>query len=64
MKVLIADKLSKQTEQTLRDLGIELDVQPDLSADLLPEAIGDAHVLVVRSTRVNADTIDATDGAP
>ena len=59
MKVLIADKLSKQTEQTLRDLGIELDVQPDLSADLLPEAIGDAHVLVVRSTRVNADTIDA-----
>lgn len=59
MKVLIADKLSKQTEQTLRDLGIDLDVQPDLSAEQLPEAIGDAQVLVVRSTRVNADTISA-----
>ena len=58
MKVLIADKLSKRTEQTLRDLGIELDVQPDLTAEKLPDAIGQANVLVVRSTRVSAETID------
>jgi len=59
MKVLIADKLSKRTEQTLRDLGIELDVQPDLTAEQLPGAIGEANALAVRSTKVSAETIDA-----
>jgi len=59
MKVLIADKLSTQMEQTLRDLGIDVDVQPDLTADQLPAAIGDAHAVIVRSTKVTADTIAA-----
>jgi D-3-phosphoglycerate dehydrogenase / 2-oxoglutarate reductase len=59
MKVLIADKLSAQTEQTLRDMGIDLDVQPDLTSEKLPEAIGDAHALVVRSTKVTKETINA-----
>ena len=59
MKVLIADKLSTQLEQTLRDLGIELDIQPDLTAEQLPQAIGQAHALVVRSTKVSAETINA-----
>ena len=59
MKVLIADKLSEKTEQALRDLGATLDVQPDLTQDNLPSAIGDAHVLVVRSTKVTAETINA-----
>ena len=59
MKVLIADKLSKRMEQTLSDLGIDLDVRPDLTAEQLPGAIGEAHALVVRSTKVSAETIDA-----
>ncbi|MBM4092550.1 MAG: hypothetical protein FJ276_24480 [Planctomycetes bacterium] len=59
MKVLIADKLSKTTEEALSALGAKLDVQPDLTADTLPEAIGDAQVLVVRSTKVTATTIRA-----
>ena len=59
MKVLIADKLSKRMEQALRDLGIDLDVRPDLTAEQLPGAIGEAHALVVRSTKVSAETIDA-----
>ena len=59
MKVLIADKLSKSTEDALGQLGARLDVQPDLTADTLPAAIGDAQVLVVRSTKVTAQTISA-----
>lgn len=59
MKVLIADKLSKRMEQTLRDLGIDLDVRPDLTAEQLPGAIGEAHALVVRSTKVSPETINA-----
>ena len=59
MKVLIADKLSEKAVQALQILGLEVVVSPDLSADDLPEAIGDAKVLVVRSTKVNADTLTA-----
>ncbi len=36
-----------------------MEVQPDLTADTLPQAIGDAQVLVVRSTKVTAETIQA-----
>ena len=46
-------------EHALSDLGIELDIQPDLTAEQLPDAIGEAHALVVRSTKVSADTINA-----
>ncbi len=59
MKVLIADKLSKSTEDALQQLGTTLDVQPDLTADTLPAAVGNAQVLVVRSTKVTAETISA-----
>ncbi len=59
MKVLIADKMSSQTEVALRELGARLEVKPDLSADDLPGAIGDAQVLIVRSTKVTAATIAA-----
>jgi D-3-phosphoglycerate dehydrogenase len=59
MKVLIADKLSPTTEQALRELGATLEVKADLTAEDLPSAIGDAQVLVVRSTKVTAATIAA-----
>ena len=59
MKVLIADKLSSKTEQALKALGATLEVKADLTADDLPAAIGDAQVLVVRSTKVTAATIAA-----
>jgi D-3-phosphoglycerate dehydrogenase len=59
MRVLIADKLSKRMEDALRDLGVDMDVRPDLTAGQLPEAIGDAHALVVRSTKVSAETINS-----
>jgi D-3-phosphoglycerate dehydrogenase len=59
MKALIADKLSDAVLDQLKQLGFEVEYQPDLSADQLPGAISGYHVLVVRSTQVSADTINA-----
>lgn len=57
MKLLFADKfpLSEQAHLSQH----ECDNQFDLTADTLPGAIGDAEVLIVRSTKVTAETIDA-----
>jgi len=59
MRVLIADKLSQRMEDALRDLGVDMDVRPDLTAEQLPGEIGQAQALVVRSTKVSAETINA-----
>jgi D-3-phosphoglycerate dehydrogenase / 2-oxoglutarate reductase len=59
MRVLIADKLSKRMEDALRDLGVDMDIRPDLTAEQLPDEIGQAQALVVRSTKVSAETINA-----
>jgi D-3-phosphoglycerate dehydrogenase len=57
MNVLIADKLSTSAVSQLTALGCRVEMNPDLTADSLPEAIGDAEILVVRSTKVTAETI-------
>ncbi|MBN1590063.1 MAG: hypothetical protein JW888_11150 [Pirellulales bacterium] len=59
MKVLIADKLSKDAVTALETLGLEVSVQPELTAEKLPEVIGDTNILIVRSTKVTAKTFDA-----
>lgn len=59
MNVLIADKLSPATITALSELGADVEFQPDLTADDLPTSIGHYNVLVVRSTKVTAATIDA-----
>jgi len=59
MKVLIADKLSPKAVSELQELGCDVIMSPDVSADQLPELIADAEILVVRSTKVTAATIDA-----
>ena len=59
IKILIADKLSPVAVDKLKKLGAEIEVNPDLKADDLPGAVGGAEVLVVRSTKVTAQTIDA-----
>ncbi|MBP1589163.1 MAG: hydroxyacid dehydrogenase [Kiritimatiellae bacterium] len=59
MKILIADKLSKTALAALTELGHDVTSNPDLKAEDLPAAIGDAEVLIVRSTKVTADTIAA-----
>jgi D-3-phosphoglycerate dehydrogenase / 2-oxoglutarate reductase len=59
LDVLIADKLSTAAVDSLTALGATVRMEPDLSADDLPAAIGTAEVLVVRSTKVTRATIEA-----
>ena len=59
MKVLVADRISEKALDRLRNAGVEVAFQPDVVADSLRDALADtqADVLVVRSTRVNADAL-------
>lgn len=59
MKILIADKVSPKMVADLKALGAEVLSRPDLSAEDLAGAIGDAKVLIVRSKAVSARTIAA-----
>ena len=61
MKVLFADSLPDEYADQLRARGDECEVRGDLTADDLPGAIEGVDVLVVRSTRVTADTIANSD---
>ena len=60
MRVLVADRLSPKVTEKLHSLGCSVDIRPDAKGSSLAEAISerDPHVLVVRSTRVEADHID------
>lgn len=59
MKIMIADKVSPKMIASLESLGAEVTSNPDIKPDELPGVIGDAKVLVVRSKKVTAQTIDA-----
>jgi D-3-phosphoglycerate dehydrogenase len=61
VKVLIADKFSESHLVRLTDDGHEVTLDPGLTADDLPGAVPGYEVLVVRSTKVTAATIDAGD---
>ena len=61
MKILVADKLSNLVLESLQQSSIEVEYCPDLSADELPSRIAGYNVLVVRSTKVTAATIDSAD---
>ena len=55
MNVLIADKLPAQTLKALDALGLNIRVQPTLTAETLTTSVADIHVLVVRSTKVSEE---------
>ena len=59
MKILFADKFPETQLKQLQNQGHDCDLQPDLVGETLPEAVGEAEVLVVRSTKVSAQAIDA-----
>lgn len=59
MNILIADKLSPKAVSELEKLGAQLTLKPDLGAEDLPEHVKDTEVLIVRSTKVTAETINA-----
>lgn len=62
MKILFADAVDASRVASLEAAGHECRLDASLSADDLPGAVGDAEVVVVRSTKVTADTIaSATD---
>ena len=61
MRILVADKLPAHVADTLRAARHEVRLEPDLTAATLPEAVGGVDVLVVRSTKVTADTVRAAD---
>ena len=59
MRILIADAFPSGHLDRLRALGHDVDHQPGLGAEDLPAAIAGSDVLVVRSTKVTAATVDA-----
>jgi len=62
MKILIADKFQDHGVAALRDAGCSVIVQPGLKDAALAEAVRESgcNVLVVRSTKVNADILAAS----
>lgn len=59
MKILFADKFPEPFTEKLGQMGHDCSLNPDLNAEDLPLAIGDAEILVVRSTRVTAEALTA-----
>ena len=59
MRVLIADKFEKVGVDGLKELGCTVELRPALTAEELPSAVRevDPHVLIVRSTKVTAETL-------
>ncbi|WP_202319167.1 phosphoglycerate dehydrogenase [Archaeoglobus neptunius] len=60
MKVLVAEPISDEAIEYMRENGLQVDVRVGMSRDELLEAIGDYEALIVRSqTKVDAEVIDA-----
>ncbi len=59
MKILIADSFPATHAEALTQAGHQCTIEPGLDENSLPDAIKDNTVLIVRSTKVNAATIDA-----
>ncbi|HQB43420.1 MAG TPA: D-3-phosphoglycerate dehydrogenase, partial [Polyangiaceae bacterium] len=60
MRLLIADTLHPLGIEELRHLGAEVIYEPEIDSETLPDAIHNVGILVVRSKRVTAKTIDAS----
>jgi D-3-phosphoglycerate dehydrogenase len=59
MKILIADSFPQSYISEVSNLGVETQYKPKLKAEDLAANIGDASILIVRSTEVRADCINA-----
>ncbi|MFO0592108.1 MAG: NAD(P)-dependent oxidoreductase [Polyangiaceae bacterium] len=59
MRLLIADKMETQALDDLRVLGVELVYKPELTKETLPSALDGIGILIVRSTQVTAQAIEA-----
>lgn len=61
LKVLIADKFPEKYIQELKELGLEVIYEPKLGEKDLPVAAKNVDILVVRSTVVSEETINASE---
>ncbi len=61
MKVLIADKFSEAHLDRLKKVGCDVTYNPAVKAEELPKLIAPYKILIVRSKKVTADTIKASD---
>jgi len=59
MRVLVADPFPDAALGDLRALGLEVDYRPAIGETGLLQVVADAGILVVRSTKVNRDVIEA-----
>ncbi|MGI9609328.1 MAG: NAD(P)-dependent oxidoreductase [Acidimicrobiia bacterium] len=59
MRILVADKFPESGLAYLKSQNHTVESQPDLTGEDLPDAVGEAEVLIVRSTKVSAATIEA-----
>jgi D-3-phosphoglycerate dehydrogenase len=61
MRALLADRIASPGPSLLNDAGIEVVEDPDLTTETLTDAVAKsaADILVVRSTRVSADSLRA-----
>src|SRR5580658_3803356 len=59
MRLYLADELPAKSLDDLTALGLDVVDDPRCTADELPGRIGDAGILVVRSTKVTRATIEA-----
>lgn len=59
MHILIADSFPNTALAAIETDGARCEYRPEITAEELPDTVGDADVLVVRSTRVDAQTIAA-----
>jgi D-3-phosphoglycerate dehydrogenase len=57
-KILVADAFPKDRLADLAALGIEVVHRPDVPPKELPQAVGDASILVVRSKQVSAEVFE------
>lgn len=59
MKILIADSFPESYQSELAENGNQITSNPSLQGDTLTEAIGDHEILIVRGTKVEANTLAA-----
>jgi D-3-phosphoglycerate dehydrogenase / 2-oxoglutarate reductase len=59
MKVLVADKFPDRHLEKLSKRGHDVRYEPDLDASILPSAVTDTEILVVRSTEVTEETLES-----
>ena len=60
MRMLVADRLDREPLEELEILGVDVFHDPALTEETLPAALADVDILVVRSTKVSKEAIEAS----